>query len=57
MGITDNQYSDRLIISMMLSVKILLINCMSYTDRNNLSVKLFNGIVFGIRVERVTMPW
>jgi len=45
MGITDNQYSNRWIPSVMLSVKKILMNCVSYTNGNNLSVKLFNGVV------------
>jgi hypothetical protein len=40
-GITDDQYSNRRIPS----VKMLPINCFSYTDGMNLSVKLFYGIV------------
>jgi hypothetical protein len=43
--ITDDQYFDRLIPSMMLPVKILPINCVSYTDGINPLIKLFNGIV------------
>jgi len=43
--ITDDQYFDRLIPSMMLSVKILPTNCVSYTDGINSLIKLFNDIV------------
>jgi hypothetical protein len=46
MKITDDQYFDRRISSVMLSVKILLTNCVFYTDRINPSIKLFNGEVF-----------
>jgi hypothetical protein len=45
MGITDDQYSGRRIPSVMLSVKMLPMNCVSYTDGINLLVKLFNGVV------------
>ena len=45
MGITDDQYSDRLIPSARSSVKMLPTNCVSYTDGMHLSVKLFNGVV------------
>ena len=45
MKITDDQYFDRRISSVMLSVKILLTNCVFYTDRINPSIKLFNGVV------------
>jgi hypothetical protein len=44
-GITDDQYSDRRIMSVMLSVKMLPMNFLSYTDGMNPSVKLFNGVV------------
>jgi len=40
-GITDDQYSNRRIPS----VKMLPMNCVSYTDGMNPSVKLFYGIV------------
>ena len=46
MKITDDQYFDGRISSVMLSVKILLTNCVFYTDRINPSIKLFNGEVF-----------
>jgi len=39
--ITDDQYCDGCI----LSVKILPMNCVSYIDKMNPSVKLFNGVV------------
>ena len=42
MGITDDYYSERRIPS----EKFLPINCVSYTDEINPSVKLFNGVVF-----------
>jgi hypothetical protein len=45
MGITDNQYSDRWISSVMLSVKTFPTNYVSYTDGIISSVKLFNGVV------------
>jgi hypothetical protein len=44
-GITDDQYSDRRIMSVMLSVKMLPMSFLSYTDGINPSVKLFNGVV------------
>jgi len=44
-GITNDRYFDRRILSVMLSVRILPTNCVSYTDGINLSVKLFNGVV------------
>jgi hypothetical protein len=44
-GITDDQYFNGQISSVRLSVKILLTNCVPYTDEMNPSVKLFNGIV------------
>jgi len=47
MGITDDQYSDRLIPSARPSVKMLLTNCVSYTDGMHPSVKLLNGVVLG----------
>jgi len=46
MKITDDQYFDGRISSVMLSVKILPINCVFYTDRINSLIKLFNGVVF-----------
>jgi hypothetical protein len=42
-GITDDQYSDRHILSMRPSAKILPTNCVFYTDIIIPSVKLFNG--------------
>jgi hypothetical protein len=45
-GIFDDQYSDRRILSVKLSVKILPMNSVSSTDGINSSVKLFNGVVF-----------
>jgi hypothetical protein len=45
MKITDDQYSERHISSVMLSVKIFQMNFVSYTDKINTSVKLFNGVV------------
>jgi len=48
MEITDDQYFDRQIPLVRPSVKILLTNCMSYTDRMHLLVKLFNGVVIGL---------
>jgi len=45
MRITDDQYSDRRILSVRPSIKILLMNCVSYTDGMRLSIKLFNGEV------------
>jgi hypothetical protein len=42
-GITDDQYSDRHIMSMRPSAKILPTNCVFYTDIIIPSVKLFNG--------------
>ena len=42
MGITDDYYSERRIPS----ENFLPINCVSYTDKINPSVKLFNGVVF-----------
>jgi len=45
-GITDDQYSNRRILSVMPSVKMLPTNVLSYTDGMNPSVKLFNGVVF-----------
>ena len=44
-GITDDQYSDGQISSVRSSGKILPMNCVSYTNRINLLVKLFNGVV------------
>jgi hypothetical protein len=43
--ITNDQYSNRRIPSVMLSVKNFPMNCVSYTDGINPSVKLFNGVV------------
>ena len=43
--ITNDQYFDKRIPLVGLSGKILLTNYMPYTDRMNLSVKLFNGVV------------
>ena len=43
--ITDDQYSGRRIPSVMPSVKMLPTNCVSYTNRMNPSVKLFNGVI------------
>jgi hypothetical protein len=45
-GITDDQYSNRRILSVMPSVKMLPTNVLSYIDGMNPSVKLFNGVVF-----------
>jgi hypothetical protein len=45
MGITDDQYSNKQILSVMQSVKCFPTNCMSYTDEINPSVKLFNGVL------------
>jgi len=45
-GIIDDQYSNRRILSVMPSVKMLPTNVLSYTDGMNPSVKLFNGVVF-----------
>jgi hypothetical protein len=45
MGITDDQYSDRWISSVMLSVKTFPTNYVSYTDEIIPSVKLFNSVV------------
>jgi len=45
-GILYDQYSDRRILSVKLSVKILPMNSVSSTDGINSSVKLFNGVVF-----------
>jgi hypothetical protein len=44
--ITDDQYSNRRILSVMPSVKMLPTNVLSYTDGMNPSVKLFNSVVF-----------
>jgi hypothetical protein len=41
--ISDDQYFDGLILSIILLVKILLINFVHHTDGINPSVKLFNG--------------
>jgi hypothetical protein len=41
----ENGNYDRRILSVMLSVKMLPTNCVSYTDGINPSVKLFNGVV------------
>jgi hypothetical protein len=41
--ISDDQYFDGLILSVILLVKILLINFVHHTDGINPSVKLFNG--------------
>jgi len=43
--ITDDQYSGRRIPSVMPSVKMLPTNCVSYTNRMNPSIKLFNGVM------------
>lgn len=43
--ITDDQYSDGQISSVRSSGKILPMNCVPYTNRINLLVKLFNGVV------------
>lgn len=45
MEIIDDQYSDRQILSVMLSVKCFPTNCVSYTDGINPLVKLFIGVV------------
>jgi hypothetical protein len=46
MGITNDQFFDRQISSVMLSVKNFSTNCVSYTNRIIIpSVKLFNGVV------------
>jgi hypothetical protein len=44
-GITDDQNSNRQTPPVGLSVKILPMSCVSYTDEMNPLVKLFNGIV------------
>jgi hypothetical protein len=43
--ITDDRYSNGRIPSVMPSVRILLKNCVPYTDGINPLVKLFNGVV------------
>jgi len=44
-GITDDQYSDGRIPLVVPSIKMLPMNCVSYTDRMHPLVKLFNSIV------------
>ena len=44
-GVTDDQYSDEWIPLVMPSERILLMNCVSYIDGMNLSIKRFNGVV------------
>jgi hypothetical protein len=58
MGIADDQYSDRHIPSVMPSVKMLLTNCVFYTDRMHPSVKLFNGVVSNhkIKPDKFSLP-
>jgi hypothetical protein len=56
-GITDNQHSGGWIQSMRLSVTLLPMNFMPYTDRINSSVKLFNGVVcMVLKIDLSVMP-
>jgi hypothetical protein len=58
MGITDDQYSDRHVPLVMLSVKMLPMNCVFYTNRMHPSVKLFNGVVSNhkIKPDKFSLP-